>query len=113
LYEKKTLAGAWAGGIEYRENFVLCIYGLEEIGEYVFSTTSLVSINIPPNVRTINEGAFIDCSDLTTIDIPPNVRAIEDSFLRCGGNRLHRILERILFEMWRELPPQNFGVVSF
>jgi hypothetical protein len=24
-----------------------------------------------------------------------------DSFLRCGGNCLHRILEWILFEMWR------------
>jgi len=28
-------------------------------------------------------------------------------------NCLHRILERILFEMWRELPPQNFGADSF
>jgi hypothetical protein len=34
-------------------------------------------------------------------------------FLRCGGNCLHRILEWFLFEISRELPPQNFGVVLF
>ncbi len=30
-------------------------------------------------------------------------------FLRFGENCLHRILGRILFESWLELPPQNFG----
>jgi hypothetical protein len=40
-------------------------------------------------------------------------RILSGFFFRFGGNRLHRILEWILFEMWWELPPQNFGVDSF
>jgi hypothetical protein len=41
--------------------------GLEEIGERAFYGTSLVRINIPPNVRRIHETAFENCPDLTTI----------------------------------------------
>ena len=34
-------------------------------------------------------------------------------FLRCGGNCLCRILERILFAIWRERPPQILEWILF
>ena len=41
--------------------------GLEEIGEWAFSGKSLVRIDIPPAIKTIDAKAFKRCSDLTTI----------------------------------------------
>lgn len=58
--------------------------GIESIGSSVFENSDLPHINFPSSLRTIESGAFSDCSQLKGIRFPSGLVGIAASaFLRC------------------------------
>ena len=60
------------------------------IGDYAFANatnkTSIISITVPANVKSIGRGAFNGCSSLMTVNIPADVTRIEtETFLGCSA----------------------------
>ena len=58
--------------------------GLQRLEEHAFAYCSMKTINIPPNVETIESSAFFWCHSLTDIAFPEGLREIEEAaFSRC------------------------------
>lgn len=53
--------------------------GIERIGDFAFSYTSLSSMQIPYGVKSIGYGAFYKCKNLSSVTIPQTVSTIEPS----------------------------------
>ena len=61
-------------------------YGLISIGNDVFDSTGLTSIDIPASVTSIDDFAFYNCQSLTSVTIPANVTNIgEFAFNYCNN----------------------------
>lgn len=56
-----------------------------EIGYYAFEAKyAVTSVSLPDSVKTIAEGAFMDCSGLESIDLPESVNGIgRGAFVSC------------------------------
>ena len=63
---------------------------LEYIPDFFLNSTSLVAIEIPNNIKSINRYAFYDCPDFTSITIPDSVINIGESAF-AGYNKLQDI----------------------
>ena len=63
---------------------------LEYIPDFFLNSTSLVAIEIPNNIKSINRYAFYDCPDFTSITIPNSVINIGESAF-AGYNKLQDI----------------------
>lgn len=63
---------------------------LEYIPDFFLNSTSLVAIEIPNNIKSINRYAFYDCPDFTSITIPDSVINIGESAF-AGYNKLQNI----------------------
>lgn len=63
---------------------------LEYIPDFFLDSTSLVAIEIPNNIKSINRYAFYDCPDFTSITIPDSVINIGEGAF-AGYNKLQNI----------------------
>ena len=55
---------------------------LERIGKRAFAGCPLVCLDLPEGLKTIEEGAFVTCSELTEITIPTTLQQIGDDAFR-------------------------------
>lgn len=75
IYPKKKVTN-WVGLPE----------GLEEIGEYVFSSTQIQRVCFPSTLKRIEKGAFYKCELLDSIVLPASVQKLGSSaFSSCAG----------------------------
>lgn len=51
--------------------------GIEEIGQFAFSRSSVTGIEIPEGVKDICYGAFYHCDDLQTVSLPSTIENVE------------------------------------
>ena len=59
---------------------------LDHIPDFFFSDSSISSIVIPSNIKSIGDFAFINCFDLKSVTIPDSVKSIGDrAFCNCRG----------------------------
>jgi uncharacterized repeat protein (TIGR02543 family) len=56
---------------------VILSYGITDIGQYAFCTSSLSSIQLPSSLETLGYGALM-ASNIASISIPASVRSIAD-----------------------------------
>ena len=67
-------------------NFETLSLDCENIGSWFSGITSIKTLNIGDNVKTIGESAFRGCSGLTSVEIPASVTSIgENAFSGCSG----------------------------
>ncbi len=67
-------------------NFETLSLDCENIGSWFSGITSIKTLNIGDNVKTIGEDAFRGCSGLTSVEIPASVTSIgENAFNGCSG----------------------------
>ncbi len=51
--------------------------GIEEIGQFAFSRSSVTAVEIPEGVKDICYGAFYHCDDLQTVSLPTTIENVE------------------------------------
>lgn len=56
---------------------------LDTMGDYAFSNTGLISIEIPPKLRYVGDEVFSDCKELRTIYLPKTANVWEGHFKGC------------------------------
>lgn len=59
--------------------------GLQEIGQYAFSSTAIKSIVMPSTLRTIGRSAFNSCNSLTSVTLNQGLTSINSSFVYCAN----------------------------
>ncbi len=80
-FPKYTIAGNKIASQAYYQDSTLTAYeideGIQEIGEFAFARSGLISVDIPDGVEKIGYGAFYHCDNLTEVTIPDSVQEIE------------------------------------
>lgn len=95
----KDLGDVFSGKAITSFNELKYFTGLTDIGANAFKGTSITSIEIPPTITSIGEGAFEECANLKYVTIPATVTSIGDNaFKGCTG------LEEIYVKVQSPLP---------
>lgn len=69
--DKKTIIYAFGCNEEYNVP-----EGVEKLGDYSFSHTTIRSVDLPSTLKTIGEGVFQGCECISCMDIPSSVTSI-------------------------------------
>lgn len=59
--------------------------GIEEIGQFAFSRSSITGIEVPQGVKDICYGAFYHCDDLETVSLPITIENVEPKAFAYSG----------------------------
>lgn len=59
--------------------------GIEEIGQFAFSRSSITGIEVPQGVKDICYGAFYHCDDLQTVSLPDTIENVEPKAFSCSA----------------------------
>lgn len=58
--------------------------GVEEIGDYAFARSGVVTVTIPSGVKKIGMNAFCGCNRLESVCLPKSIETIgEGAFIEC------------------------------
>ena len=110
-----TTVNSWFDGCKNLHRVIFADGGADDftdIGYALFKNcTSLTSIVIPKNVKTIGKEAFINCSSLSSIVIPVSVTSIDDdAFANCSN--LSTIYYTGSEEQWNNITISSTGNYS-